>query len=256
MLSAAQIDGFINAGYVCIEQAFPTEVARRCREILWKATGCNPNNPATWTRPVVRIGEMTAEPFRDAANTTELREAYDQLVGNDNWLPRMSMGTFPIRFPSADSANDTGWHVDASFPGADPADFLQWRINIHSRGRALLMLFLFSDVGDNDAPTRISVGSHLDVARLLKPHGEKGLSFMEVAQALPSLPARDVAVATGRAGTVYLCHPFAVHAAQDHHGSQPKFMAQPPLISRRDLQIEAGAAQHPVELAIVKALEI
>src|SRR5690606_28837951 len=36
-------------------------------------------------------------------------------------------------------------------------DFLEWRANVTSKGRALLMLFLFSDVGDRDAPTRLAL---------------------------------------------------------------------------------------------------
>ena len=68
------------------------------------------------------------------------------------------MGTFPVRFPSAADPGDAGWHIDASF-GTDTPDFLSWRANVHSRGRALLMLFLFSDVGERDAPTR-SVSGH------------------------------------------------------------------------------------------------
>ena len=40
---------------------------------------------------------------------------------------------------------------------------------------------------------------------------------------------RPVTLATGRAGDVFLCRPFLVHAAQPHHGRHPRFMAQPPL---------------------------
>jgi hypothetical protein len=40
---------------------------------------------------------------------------------------------------------------------------------------------------------------------------------------------RRVVTATGDAGTVYLCHPFVVHAAQPHHGTRARFLAQPPL---------------------------
>ena len=64
--------------------------------------------------------------------------------------------------------------------GTDTPDFMSWRANIHSRGRALLMLFLFSDVGENDAPTRIRVGSHVDIARQLAPAGEQGLTLREL----------------------------------------------------------------------------
>lgn len=38
------------------------------------------------------------------------------------------------------------------------------------------MLFLFSDVGEDDAPTRIRVGSHLDVPAALAPAGDEGMS--------------------------------------------------------------------------------
>ena len=92
---------------------------------------------------------------------------------------------------------------------------MSWRANIHSKGRALLMLFLFSDVGEHDAPTRIRVGSHADIARQLAPAGEEGMTLRELAADDFSTSAhRPVVTATGDAGTVYLCHPFLVHAAR------------------------------------------
>ena len=255
MLTAKEIKKFITEGYVRIPDAFPAETARQCRQLLWQATGCDPNNRSGWTRPVVRIGEMAMKPFADAVNTSVLHQAFDQLVGADNWLPRQSLGTFPIRFPSPAAANDTGWHVDASFPGKDPMNYMEWRINVYSRGRGLLMLFLFSDTRDNDAPTRIRLGSHLDVARLLAPYKQDGLSFMEVAAALDSLPVRNETLATGNAGTVYLCHPFLVHGAQDHRGNEPKFMAQPPLLTRHDFSLSPDLPEPPVAAAIQLALQ-
>ena len=208
---------------------FPRELADEGRAILWRDTGCDPKDSATWTRPVIRLGYYSQEPFRNAANTPVLHAAFDQLVGKGRWRPCMAVGSFPVRFPSPDDPGDAGWHVDVSFPGeaGDPhekTDFSAWRVNVTSRGRALLMLFLFSDVGELDAPTRIRVGSHLDMARLLEPAGEAGLSHL----ALDTMAAdRPEALATGEAGTVYLCHPFLIHAAQKHRGSTPRFMAQP-----------------------------
>ncbi|MEN6452692.1 MAG: hypothetical protein ABFD10_00425, partial [Prolixibacteraceae bacterium] len=212
-LTENQINAFIQEGFLKIENAFPSEVASNCREILWKATQCDPDNPNSWTQPVIRIGELGFEPFKKAANTPILHHAFDQLVGKGNWLPRVTLGSFPIRFPTKENANDTGWHVDASFPGENSGNYLEWRINVHSKGRGLLMLFLFSDVAEQDAPTRIKTGSHFDVAKILEPWKETGLSFMELAEQINFIPARTETVATGKAGTVYLCHPFIVHAA-------------------------------------------
>jgi hypothetical protein len=162
------------------------------------------------------------------------------------------MGTFPVRFPSTQSPGDDGWHIDTSF-GGDPSDFLSWRANVHSKGRALLMLFLFSDVGEDDAPTRIRVGSHADIARQLAPAGEAGLSLRELAADGFSTSAhRNVALATGDAGTVYLCHPFLVHAAQPHRGTRVRFMAQPPLLPT--MNERAYAADSPARQAIDRAV--
>lgn len=254
-LTKDQISQFINEGFVKLEHAFPDSIANECRTILWKATQCDPDNPDTWTQPVIRIGELGHEAFRNAANTALLHHAFDQLAGKGNWIPGTTIGSFPIRFPSKREATDTGWHVDASFPGDDINNYLEWRINIKSKGRALLMLFLFSDVGHDDAPTRIRAGSHLDVAGILQPAGEEGLSFIDLAQKLDLSKDRKEVMATGKAGTVFLCHPFIVHAAQSHHGKVPKFMAQPPLFTTKEFNLQRADNNYcPVEKAILKGL--
>ncbi len=255
ILDQQQINQFIEKGFVRIDNAFPKALAQAAVAILWKDTGCNPHDRHTWTKPVIRLGMYTEAPFIEAANQPVLHSAFNQLVGADNWLPCRSMGTFPVRFPSAEDPGDTGWHVDASFPGAEPANYFEWRVNITSKGRGLLMLFLFSDVSESDAPTRLRIGSHLDVAQLLEPKAEQGLSFMELASALEQMPVREEVLAVGKAGTVYLCHPFIVHAAQVHNGATPKFMAQPPLLLQKELMItNAPRDYYPVELAIRLAL--
>ncbi|QIS17349.1 phytanoyl-CoA dioxygenase family protein [Nocardia terpenica] len=260
MLTESQITAFIEDGFVRVEQAFAREVADAGREILWRATGCDPDDPATWTEPVIRLGDHPEEPFRAAVNAPVLLEAYDQLVGPGRWLPRASLGTFPIRFPSDRLPGDDGWHIDASFPGDDPTDYFTWRINVRSKGRALLMLFLFSDVDVDDAPTRIRVGSHLRLASVLAPFGDTGVGMGEASTMLPAYAATadlPEVLATGQAGDVYLCHPFLVHAAQRNLTGRPKFMAQPPLLLREPCELERpDAAYSPLETAIRRGLSV
>lgn len=254
-LTDAHIDQFIQDGFVRIDRAFPREVADAARAILWKDTGCDSDDPTTWTKPVIRLWEYAQEPFRQAASMPVLQTAFDQLVGRGRWIPRRSLGSFPIRFPLPDDPGDTGWHIDVSF-GLDTPDFMDWRANITSKGRALLMLFLFSDVGEGDAPTRIRAGSHLDMARRLAPAGEAGCSLRELAATgFAESAHRPELLAVGEAGTVYLCHPFLVHAAQPHRGATPRFLAQPPLHPRRPLKLDReDGAYSPVEAAIRRAL--
>ena len=260
VVADAQIRQFIHDGFVKIQEAFPRELADEGRSILWRDTGCDEADPTTWTKPVIRLGMYEQAPFTRAANMPALHQAFDQLVGPGRWRPRSDLGTFPIRFPSPDDPGDAGWHVDSSFPPdlGDTNDFLNWRVNVLSKGRALLMLFLFSDVGESDAPTRIRVGSHLDVARILSPAGDNGLSARDLAAAerFAETAARREVLATGDAGTVYLCHPFLVHAAQQHRGSRPRFLAQPPLVPAGPFLLNrTDGAYSPVEQAIRIALQ-
>ena len=254
-LSAAQIDQFITDGFVRIDNAFPRKLADQGRAFLWTQTGCDPDDPTTWTRPVIRLPGFGGPIFDAACNTPILHAAFDALVGASRWQPRHGLGSFPIRFPSPNDPGDAGWHIDVSF-GLESPDFLSWRANVTSRDRALLMLFLFSDVGDEDAPTRIRVGSHLDIARQLAPAGEAGLTLRELAaNGFAETAHCPEVLATGAAGTVYLCHPFLVHSAQPHRGTRPRFMAQPPLLPAMPLQIDRlDDAYSPVERAIRIAL--
>jgi hypothetical protein len=258
-LSNAQVEQFVRDGFVRVERAFPRQLAEEGRSILWRDLPCDADDPSTWTRPVVRLGQYGDAPFRDAVNSPVLHAAFDQLVGKARWRPRRNLGTFPVRFPSPDDPGDAGWHIDVSFPGPtgsweEMKDFSDWRANVVSRGRALLMLFLFSDVRECDAPTRIKVGSHLDIARLLEPAGEQGMSHTELHEFAAPLK-RPESLATGDAGDVYLCHPFLVHAAQKHRGSMPRFLAQPPLHPAEPFQLHRADGDYsPVEIAIRQAL--
>ncbi len=44
VLSDAQVQQFIQDGFVRIDRAFPSELADEGRAILWRDTGCDPND--------------------------------------------------------------------------------------------------------------------------------------------------------------------------------------------------------------------
>lgn len=250
-LTSCQVQNFIDEGFVKLENAFCIDLAKQCRDELWADIGLSPSEPEGWTEPVIRVGSKSSPSFIAAANTPQLHKAYEQLVGVNRWLAPRGLGTFPIRFPSPEAPGDDGWHVDVSF-GTDNPDFMEWRANVKSSGRALLMLFLFSDVGPDDAPTRIRKGSHAIIARELLPYGETGATLRQLsANGYNSSEDCNVELATGAAGTVYLCHPFLVHAAQPHRGKQPRFMAQPPLLPKGEF--DPALPPSPVQIAIRQA---
>jgi hypothetical protein len=70
----------------------------------------------------------------------------------------------------------------------------------------------------------------------------------------PSVLCRRTAEATGRAGDVFLCHPFILHTATwPRRGTMPKMMAQPGVEVPEGFVLD-GSDRSPVLRAIVEGL--
>src|SRR5262249_614946 len=98
---------------------------------------------------------------------------------------------------------------------------------------------------------------HRYAAAVLAPAGETGMPGGDVPDGLqPSIFCRRAAEATGRAGDVYLCHPFIVHTATwPHRRTEPRMMAQPE-IGAPDAFVLAASDRAPVARAIVEGLSL
>ena len=198
MLSPGQISSFLADGYVALRGAVPAELARACQDVVWselRQRGVRRDDPATWTAPVVRIACPEGGPFAEAGTRPVVQAVCDQLIGSGRWWRWAGVGgTIPVRFPSEAGPGDAGWHIEASYSGGE-----RWRVNIHSRARGLLALYLLTDVDADSAPTRLRPGSHLDVPRLLAPAGPAGMDATEAGQAAARASEhRPVKLATGR----------------------------------------------------------
>jgi hypothetical protein len=253
---AAPTEAFGENGFIAVRNAVRPEVVRACVAVIedeLRTRGIDPGDSSTWTEPVLRLACPDHPAFAAAGTAAPLWEMYDALVGPGRWVKRNGVGgTLPIRFPSRRDPGDAGWHIDGSYDVEG-----KWWVNVYSRDRGLLALFLFTDVGDDDAPTEVIVGSHLDVPRLLRPFGERGVFFGDVAARLPaSTFDRPRAHATGHAGDVFLCHPFLVHRATwPHRGVGPRMIAQPAVAVHKPFALSDGVDVCPVERAILRGLE-
>jgi hypothetical protein len=217
------LDAFMSAGYVKIETAAPRSVADEARGLLWRRLGLSPDDPDGWSAPVRWTSDITGQgPFGDLIRSPDLAAALDAVCGRGGWVPRGSLGNIPVRFPVSPPDDDRGWHVDANTPLPDGT----WTVS--GRPHTVLLLTLLSEVSVADAPTRIRVGSHHDVARVLGPDP---VELAEMGRLVDEASAgRAVVHATGEPGDMYLVHPFTVHAADEHRGSTPRFMAQAPVM--------------------------
>jgi hypothetical protein len=254
VLSHDDILAFMADGYVALRGAVPGPVVQACQEVIWSELGqhgVSRDVSSTWDAPVVRINCPEGGPFAEAGTTQIVTEACDQLIGPGRWWRRQGVGgTIPVRFPSDEDPGDAGWHIEASYEEAG-----HWRVNLASRARGLLALYLFSDVEADGAPTRIRPGSHVDVPAILAPAGDDGLEATLAGQRAADASARRPTVlATGNAGDVFLCHPFLVHAASwPHRGRFPRMMAQPGVALHEQFAFDP-ADLSPVEQAILAGL--
>jgi len=245
-------DSFVRDGFVAVRQAVDAGTAAACRELIWRSMeerGLRRADPATWP-PLVRIDDLEGEPFTAAGLSPTLTAAYDELIGPGRWTSPVGVGrALMVRFPSQDRAG-AGYHIEASYPGPGGQGL---RANVRSRARGLLALFLLTDVGPDDAPTRLVRGSHLTAARFLAPHGEAGTDT-DADLWYPSTLCRPVAHATGTTGDVFLCHPFIVHTATwPHCGVGPRMLAQPAVSAPVGFALD-GTDPSPVAQAIVNGL--
>ena len=247
------LDAFARDGYVVIRGAFDAGTAAACRELIWAAMaerGARRDAPATWP-PVMEFDRLTGEAFTAAGLAPALTAAYDELIGPGRWLrPVDTGGAVVVRGPAQDERGNAGYHIEGSYTGPDGAT--GW-VDIRSRARGLLALFLFTDVGPDDAPTRLLCGSHRYVPEFLAPHGEAGTDS-DTEFWRPSVLCLRDAHATGAAGDVFLCHPFIVHTATwPHRGATPRMIAQP-AVNAPDGFVLDGSDPSPVARAIVEGL--
>lgn len=255
VLTEAEIGQFVADGFVAIRDAVPRHVAAACVDVVWAelgALGVEREDRSTWTTPLVWIPCPEGGPFVEAGTSPVLWEAYDQLVGPDRWPPRQGVGGhIPVRFPAEADPGYAGWHFDSGAPRGDKT----WG-SVHSPTRALLSLFLFTDVGEDDSPTFLLRGSHLDVASLLGGAGDAGLEWGSLESLLgPAAFEREIVAATGAAGDVYLCHPFLVHRASwPHRGRTARIIAQPSVWLKEPYALVDPEAALPVERAILRGL--
>lgn len=160
---------------------------------------------------------MTGKPFVDAANTPLLHAAYDALVvraggcGPMVWVrsrcafPRQSIRAIRDGTSMPASGPTTRFHAVAGQCEK------QWPRPSHS--------VPFLRCRRTGCATRIRAGSRRAIARQLLPTGEGGLTLAELAaDAFSSTADCEELLATGPAGTVYLCHPLLVHSATESGG--------------------------------------
>jgi hypothetical protein len=258
VLSAADLENFLAYGFVHLKNCFdtaPGSVAHRWVEESWLRNGISPTDRTTWPNDKIhmpgteRVNVRDFSPYAYAA-ICELCGGEDRVKEDTTW------GNFFIANYGfgrnkewvAPSPKAEGWHVDGDM-------FLHF---LDSADQGLLVVVLFSDIHPQGGGTFIACDSVEKIARYLAAHPEgvepNGFSAKTLIQ-----QCKDCRETTGKAGDVFLLHPFTLHTSSYNHRPEARFMINPVVELREPMRLDRrsdGSAYSPVEQAINRALGV
>jgi len=129
---------------------------------------------------------------------------------------------------------------------------------LDSAEQSLLVVVLFSDIHPKGGGTFIACDSVPLVARYLADHPEGVLP-----NGFPNkefiLDCHDCRETTGKAGDVFLLHPFMLHTSSYNHRPEARFMINPAAQLREPMRFDRrsdGSAYSPIEQAVLRALGV
>ena len=253
-LSPADIDHFLEFGYVLVKDCFPRDVAAEWVAHGFKRLGYEPDDPTTWAEARIHMGSTMSVEIKDFA--PKAWHAICELLGGEDRIKQPARFSDGLIFNLAERSDEPwqppspdrpGWHKDGDF----------FRHFLDSPEQGLLTLVCWTDVKPRNGATFVATDSVPHVARCLADHPE-GL--------LPSeLPCQELirkcsrfAEAVADAGDVYLLHPYILHAASQNEARRPRVITNPPIQLKQPMNFNRAdpAAHSPVEQAVLRALGV
>jgi hypothetical protein len=178
VLTSAEVEQFMELGWVKLEEAFSRENALACQDFVWgklKEKGVLKEDRSTWTQPMMWVQESYRSPEFDKCNSQRLADAIEDLIGEGRWADKRvygkdeitgTWGWWPVNFSYGGhqpwSIPAKGWHWDG----------IHFRHFVDSPEQGLLCLCIFSEVGKHGGGTLVAEGTHKVVAKFLEKHPE------------------------------------------------------------------------------------
>lgn len=224
-LSQQQVQHFLEHNHIVLENAFPREAAAEWVADAFARGGVDPANPATYESGISFFGKKSG-----VKRLVDVREfapdvwnACCDLVGGEERIddPYAWSDSFVVNFPSPtpqdwnppDHAQGS-WHIDGNFN-----HFLD------SPEMGLFVLVLWKDIEPRGGGTAVALDSVGPVARriLANPWGLGANRFKDNL----NQQCRRFHYIHGRAGTVYLMHPFMLHSVTQNLSRTPRVISNP-----------------------------
>lgn len=252
-LTSTDIDGFLRDGYVKLEGALDEDVRREWIAQGYARLGIDPDDRSTWNVDRVHMGGDRHLPVaeiapRAMAAAEQLLGGADRVVPNWHWGDHfiVNLGERHDEPWRPASPEVPGWHKDGDF----------FRHFLDSPEQGLLTVVLWTDVVHQGGPTFLANDSVAPIARFLvaRPEGVMPNDFDFRARIRECSRFSE---ATGRAGDVFLIHPYLLHAVSQNVLRVPRAITNPPLALREPMRFDrADGAYSPVERAILNGLGV
>ncbi len=252
ILTARQVDHFIDRGYVLVQDCIPKAMARQWVDSAFTRLGYDAGNPQTWTEARIHLPPSRYEDARQLS--PRAFGAICDLVGGAERIsePVVWADTFVVNLrEGADrpydlpSARVSGWHKDGYF----------FKHFLDSPEQGLLVIVAWTDVLSRGGGTFIAPDSVGVVARYLAEHPE-GVSPAAFAGLIDQ--CHDFMELTASAGDVVLMHPYMLHAVSQNHLRVPRIISNPPVFLREPMRFHRPdpADLSPVERGVLRGLGV
>lgn len=254
VLSAEQIDSFIEHGFVRVPECFSRANAQPWLDEAWVRLGYDRDDPSTWAEQRVHMPSVRHVEVADFA--PKVWGAACQLLGGEDRIEQpyawgngfiANLGIGADRPWEPPSAASPDWHKDGDF----------FRHFLDSPEQGLLTIVLWSDIEERGGGTFIAPDSVAPVARLLERRREGVLPDDFPYDELIAQCSTFVET-TGRLGDVVLMHPYMLHASSQNHRATARLITNPPIALREPMRFDRDdPAEHsPVERAVLRALGV
>lgn len=247
MLTADQRDSFELQGYVRLDQAISGATIARLSDAAWtrlEEYQIHRERPETWRRLRPKgIQSVAKTDAFDSMATAKVRDAIDALVGHNRWNEPSHWGQLLVSLPNDKEWQlpTTTWHIDLS-ENKQPS----WIPGIQ-------LFACVEDILPRGGATVAVAGSHTVVHRFLREEGQPRIRassairgalsrrhswFKELWRTTTSKNVRteyfmsasteidgahlQVVEFTGRAGDVFLMHPYVFHAPSANVCENPR----------------------------------
>ena len=243
VLSDADIEHFVEHGYVILRRAFDPAVASAWVDEGFKRLGYDRRDPTTWANPRIHMPTTKTIDVRDIA--PRVWQAVCELLGGEerlrvpyNWSDAfiMNLGVGADQPWAPPSAASKGWHKDGDF----------FRHFLDSPEQALLTIVCWTDMVHTGGGTFIAPDSVAHVAKFLaaRPEGVTPNAFSGLIN-----ECRDFIELTGNAGDVVLHHPFMLHATSQNVLRVERAITNPPVMLKEPMNFNRA---NPAEFSAVE----